>query len=131
MKAVSDLHKQFFMAYMILAAFVFMVFYHAQPSYAAQPDGWERLSDVIIHLPGSETIGASGEPEPETPHTVEEPPLEALTLGYSQGAVAGDIAAIRQDLDILLYLLFPLSVAVLLFVKLCKWFYSTFIQSAF
>ena len=45
------------------------------------------------------------------------------------GPIAGEIAAIRRSLEIILYFVIPCSVAVLVVYLLCKWFCSTFVDS--
>lgn len=39
-----------------------------------------------------------------------------------------DIHAIRQSIELVLYIIFPLSLAAFLFWVFCKWFYRTFIE---
>ncbi len=41
-----------------------------------------------------------------------------------------NIAAIRRDLDILVYAVIPVAAAVFLIWKFCLWFYRTFVESA-
>lgn len=41
-----------------------------------------------------------------------------------------NLAAVRKDLDFLLYVVIPVSAAVLIIYKFCIWFYRTFVESA-
>lgn len=41
-----------------------------------------------------------------------------------------NLAAVRKDLDFLLYVVIPISAAVLVIYKFCIWFYRTFVESA-
>ena len=41
-----------------------------------------------------------------------------------------NLAAVRKDLDFLLYAVIPISAAVLIIYKFCIWFYRTFVESA-
>ena len=49
--------------------------------------------------------------------------------GYPGGSFPEDVAAIRRDLEILLYFVVPASAALLFVYLLGRWFYSTFISS--
>ena len=57
--------------------------------------------------------------DPEGPGGSEEPPGDLLT----------EVAGIRRDMDIFLYFVIPVSVAVLFVYLLCKWFCGTFVDS--
>ncbi len=105
----------------------------------------------------SEAGGDPGNPEPpDTPETPAEPEPPAITdetlsadvsairesLGVyieSQRPFFADdtekqyffdsLAAVRKDLDFLLYVVIPVSAAVLVIYKFCIWFYHTFVGS--
>ena len=49
--------------------------------------------------------------------------------GYPGGSFPEDVAAIRRDLEILLYFVVPASAAILFVYLLGRWFYSTFVAS--
>lgn len=44
-------------------------------------------------------------------------------------SLAEDVHFIRQSIELLLYCIFPLGVALFLFVAFCRWFYCTFIET--
>ncbi len=56
--------------------------------------------------------------ESEGPGGSEEPP-----------GLLAEVAGIRRDMDIILYVVIPVSAAVLFVYLLCKWFCSTFVDS--
>lgn len=43
-------------------------------------------------------------------------------------SLAEDVHFIRQSIELLLYCIFPLGVALFLFVAFCRWFYCTFLE---
>ena len=43
-------------------------------------------------------------------------------------SLAEDVHFIRQSIELLLYCIFPLGVALFLFVAFCRWFYYTFLE---
>ena len=45
------------------------------------------------------------------------------------GSLLAEVAGIRQDMDIILYFVIPVSAAVLFVYLLCKWFCGTFVDS--
>lgn len=57
--------------------------------------------------------------DPEGPGGSEEPPASLLA----------EVAGIRQDIDIILYFIIPVSAAVLFVYLFCRWFCGTFVDS--
>lgn len=88
-----------------------------------EPEEWEEPSesDSPETLPSEEDINLWDEEVPSTT-----PDMIDLDLS----TVSTDVAAIRQNSDIFLYFVIPVSCAFFLICKFCVWFYSTFVKDA-
>ena len=53
----------------------------------------------------------------------------ALEESEEPPGLLAEVAGIRQDMDIILYFVIPVSAAVLFVYLLCKWFCGTFVDS--
>lgn len=81
-------------------------------------------------LPDVSPDDAPPEPPEDAPEDLEgdagEDSPDPSSEGISDG-LAADVHFIRQSIELILYYLFPLGVALFLFVAFCRWFYCTFI----
>lgn len=81
----------------------------------------EELPDVSPDDTPSEDV-----PEDLEGETGDDSPAP-LPEGISD-SLAEDVHFIRQSIELLLYCIFPLGVALFLFVAFCRWFYCTFLE---
>ncbi len=88
-----------------------------------EPEEWEEPSELDNPeiLPTEEDIDLWEEKAPSTT-----PNMVDIDLS----SVSADVSAIRQNSDILLYFVIPVSCAFFLIFKFCVWFYSTFVKDA-
>lgn len=88
-----------------------------------EPEEWEEPSESenIELFPAEEDINLwEEEVSRTTPNMVD----------IDLSSVPADVSAIRQNSDIFLYFVIPVSCAFFLIFKFCVWFYSTFVKDA-
>lgn len=87
----------------------------------SEPEKEPSDSENIEPFPAEENIDLWEEKAPSTT-----PNMADIDLS----SVSADVSAIRQNSDIFLYFVIPVSCAFFLIFKFCVWFYSIFVKDA-